>query len=49
MGYTLIYGILFFDGNLPPMGTLKDIITTNNQKVFKRVVNYEVYANNSLR
>ena len=25
----------------PSMGTFKDIITINNQKVFKRVMNYE--------
>lgn len=25
------------------------LITINNQKVFKRVMNYEAYANNSLR
>ena len=36
MGYTHMYGILYFERkHTSPMGTFKDIITTNNQKVLK--------------
>lgn len=37
------------NGNLPPPMGIRDTRITNNQKVFKRGMNYEAYANNSLR
>lgn len=40
-------------GKLPPpplyIGLYISTVTINNQKFFKRVMNYEAYANNSLR
>ena len=52
MGYTLYVRFDILSGKLPPplyIGLYISTVTINNQKVFKRVMNYEAYANNSLR
>ena len=34
-------GFIFWDLNIPPYGNVEIPLTINNQKVFKRVMNYE--------